>query len=144
MCNNFVYSRLIIGDMHETMIRLYQAAKSVGVTGKSNVASKMGQSPQTLNNWEARGMSKGGMLIAQRVFGCSSVWLETGRDGTSPPMQTIQPEDVIEGAKWIMAHGEDRDKEILANMIDSIRVQIKPNEQRTQELPPIRDRRKRA
>lgn len=56
-----------------------------------------------------------------------------------------QPDDLVESVKWIMANGEDRDKELLANLIDSVKVQIKPGiEQRTQELKPIRDRRKKA
>lgn len=71
---------MTIGSMHETMIRLYQAAKELtGLVVPSDVARRLHQSPQTLNNWERRGMSKGGMLMAQRVFGCSAVWLETGR-----------------------------------------------------------------
>jgi len=40
--------------------------------------------PQTINNWEQRGISKKGMLDAQRAIGCSATWLESG-DG---PMQT--------------------------------------------------------
>lgn len=70
---------MTIGNMHETMKRLYLAAKDLmGLKGQSAVAHKLNQSPQTLNNWEGRGMSKAGMLIAQRVIGCSAVWLETG------------------------------------------------------------------
>ncbi|MES2346281.1 MAG: helix-turn-helix transcriptional regulator [Pseudomonadota bacterium] len=61
------------------MKRLYEAAEALrGITGQSDVARAMNASPQTINNWEARGMSKAGMLNAQSAFGCSATWLETG------------------------------------------------------------------
>jgi phage repressor protein C with HTH and peptisase S24 domain len=65
--------------MHMQMTRLYEAAKLLkGIEGQSEVARAMNASPQTLNNWEARGMSKSGMLDAQTLFGCSANWLATG------------------------------------------------------------------
>jgi hypothetical protein len=80
LCNKFMFPELTIGVMHETMERLYAAAEELkGLVGQSEVARHMVQSPQTLNNWEHRGMSKGGMLDAERLIGCSSVWLQTGR-----------------------------------------------------------------
>lgn len=96
LCNNYVYQRLIIDDMHNTMIRLYQAARDLtGLEGQSAVADKLGQSPQTLNNWESRGMSKGGMLIAQRVLGVSAVWLEAGT-GEMVATTTSEPDEYRE------------------------------------------------
>jgi phage repressor protein C with HTH and peptisase S24 domain len=38
----------------------------------------MNASPQTINNWEARGISKAGLLDAEKIIGCSAVWLQTG------------------------------------------------------------------
>lgn len=65
--------------MHNQMTRLYEAAKLLkGIEGQSDVARAMNASPQTINNWEARGISKSGMLKAQAVFGCSATWLDTG------------------------------------------------------------------
>lgn len=82
--------------MHETMIRLYQAADELaGLIGQSDVARYLGQSPQTLNNWERRGMSKGGMLIAQRRFGCSAVWLETGQGDMCDLAPADEHQDLI-------------------------------------------------
>lgn len=61
------------------MARLYEAAKALrGIVGQSDVARALNQSPQTVNNWEARGMSKPGMLKAQAIFGVSATWLESG------------------------------------------------------------------
>lgn len=133
-CNTFVYSAPIIGAMHETMKRLYEAAKAAGVEGQSNVASKMTQSPQTLNNWERRGMSKGGMLIAQRVFGCSAVWLETGEGSIGKALEEFS---------WILEHGTESEKSILLATVDAIKSMHK-QDFRAQALPVIRDRRKKA
>ena len=65
--------------MHPQMQRLYQAAQELkNVTGQSAVAKLLGATAQTVHNWEQRGMSKQGMVTAQRVIGCSASWLETG------------------------------------------------------------------
>lgn len=77
--NNGLFSCPKIEGMHETAKRLYQAAKSLRNTeGQSAVARLLNASPQTLKNWEARGVSNPGMLTAQRLIGCSATWLETG------------------------------------------------------------------
>lgn len=65
--------------MHIQMTRLYEAAKILrGLGSQSEIARAMNMSSQTINNWEARGISKPGMLAAQAVFGCSANWLDTG------------------------------------------------------------------
>jgi phage repressor protein C with HTH and peptisase S24 domain len=61
------------------MKRLYEAAEALkSLKGQSEVARALNLSPQTVNNWEARGISKPGMLKAQAVLGCDANWLETG------------------------------------------------------------------
>ena len=65
--------------MHAQTKRLYEAAKELrGIQGPSELARALNISPQTLNNWERRGMSKPGLIVAQRSLGCSAVWLESG------------------------------------------------------------------
>lgn len=65
--------------MHPQADRLYIAAKELaGISGQTAVANALGITPQVMYNWESRGISKRGMLDAQRIFGCSSMWLETG------------------------------------------------------------------
>lgn len=77
--NNKVFNSGKIERMNEQMERLYFAAKALkGVAGQSELARALNQSPQTVKNWEARGVSKKGMLIAEREIGCSAVWVETG------------------------------------------------------------------
>jgi hypothetical protein len=68
-----------IGGMHESAARLYQAALEMrGVEGQTRLASLLGQVAQVVNNWEARGVSKEGALLAQREIGCDANWLLTG------------------------------------------------------------------
>jgi phage repressor protein C with HTH and peptisase S24 domain len=70
-----------IQQMHETMKRLYQAAKEKEeIEGQSDLAKRLNQSPQTLNNWEARGMSKAGILLACKELGIDALWLESGEE----------------------------------------------------------------
>lgn len=77
--NNSLFSCPKIEGMHETAKRLYEAAKTLrNIEGQSAVARLLNASPQVLKNWEARGVSKLGMLTAQRLIGCSATWLETG------------------------------------------------------------------
>lgn len=66
--------------MHETMTRLYEAAKTLKNTeGQTAVATLLGEIPQTVNNWERRGISTPGLIKAQENIGCSVVWLKTGK-----------------------------------------------------------------
>ena len=75
--------------MHPQMKRLYEAADLlVGLKTQAEVARALNQSQQTVNNWEARGISKAGLLRAQGAIGCSATWLDTG----VPPM-ALQPTD---------------------------------------------------
>jgi hypothetical protein len=65
--------------MHDSMLRLYQAAKQIKkIAGQSAVAALLSESPQTVNNWETRGVSTNGALKAQTKIGCNAHWLLTG------------------------------------------------------------------
>lgn len=83
-CNNMAFSEITIPWMHESMKRLYEAAwKTAEVTGKSAVAKLLNEAPQTLNNWDDRGLSLGGALKAQAKLGYDANWLLTG-EGHGP------------------------------------------------------------
>jgi len=70
----------MILTMHDTMKRLYSAADAImRVTGQKAVADLLGESQQTVNNWENRGVSRDGRLKAQATFGCNATWIETGK-----------------------------------------------------------------
>lgn len=78
-CNTRCLVEAKIAHMNEQMTRLYDAALTLKeISGQSDVARALNVSPQTVNNWEARGMSKSGMITAQKIFGCSAIWLESG------------------------------------------------------------------
>lgn len=76
--------------MDKTMERLYEAAAEKEVVGQSALARALGQTPQVVKNWEARGISKNGMLLAQKKLGVSAIWLETGQ-GEMYPITTASP-----------------------------------------------------
>lgn len=88
--NNDLFSSLKIEDMHETTKRLYEAALLLQkIKGQSAVARLMNRSPQILKNWESRGVSKQGMVDAEKIIGCRSSWIESGEgdmeDGANAP-----------------------------------------------------------
>ena len=77
--NNILFISGKISFMNNQMKRLYEAAKLLkGITGQSNIARAFNASPQTIKNWEDRGISNRGMISAQQIFGCSANWLENG------------------------------------------------------------------
>ncbi len=66
--------------MHDTMKRLYKAALTLNLSGSTDVAHALGESPQTVKNWEYRGVSKSGMLKAQDAFNVDAGWIADGVD----------------------------------------------------------------
>lgn len=76
MFNNMPFSGETIPAMHETYERLMLAAKELrDVTMPAAVARLLNTSQQVLKNWEKRGLSEGGALVAQRIIGCDANWL---------------------------------------------------------------------
>ena len=72
-CNNILFKVTKIDRMHSSMVKLYKIAKDTqGIVGQSAVARALVESPQTVKNWEKRGISKGGAVKAQAVFGCNA------------------------------------------------------------------------
>lgn len=55
-------------DIHPSMRVLYQLAEERGVKGKSAVAKTLNEIPQTVNNWEKRGISDVGKMKAGTTF----------------------------------------------------------------------------
>lgn len=64
--------------IHASVRRLYSIAKDAGDDAPAKVARRLNISPQTLNNWEARGISQSGSLTTQDVYGCNAIWITTG------------------------------------------------------------------
>ncbi len=115
--NNAPFNAATINSMHETMKRLYEAAKELkGITGQSELARAMNASPQTVKNWESRGVSKQGILDAEKEIGCSAIWLETGNGGmlaAAEPLAAynVRPGPDIQGLvpliSWVQAGAWD-------------------------------------
>ena len=84
--------------MHETMKRLYEAAKELkGIDGRgaqSELARLFNSSPQTLKNWESRGISNQGMIDAAKVLGISVSWLQSGAGEMVTLLQLPEKGDV--------------------------------------------------
>ena len=65
--------------MHPSMERLYAAALTLKrESGQSNVARLLNASPQTVKNWESRGISQNGAIKAQEIIGCNAAWVTEG------------------------------------------------------------------
>lgn len=83
--NNILFNLPTILQMHETAVRLYEAAEQLQrTTGQSAVARLLNESPQVVKNWETRGVSKAGVIKAQAIIGCSATWLATGAGPMRP------------------------------------------------------------
>ena len=94
--------------MHNTMKRLYEVAKEkFGIEGQSDLAKKLNQSPQTLNNWEARGMSKAGILIASKALNIDAIYIESGTLNTRNVIPNTSPAPSVKGEvpviSWVQA-----------------------------------------
>jgi len=77
--NNAAFKLVTMPAMHDTMVRLYDAAKQLrNVAGPSAVAHLLNESPQTIKNWETRGISRGGLIKAAQAVGCNLSWLDEG------------------------------------------------------------------
>lgn len=103
------------------MERLYEAARMLrdNVKTQADIARVLNQSSQTVNNWEARGISRAGLLKAQSVLGVSATWLESGEGA----MRLEPPGDVA------LLNGEYREVEMFnhgnPNVIPIPKVELK-------------------
>lgn len=98
MCNNILFTSGNLKRMHETARRLYLAAKELKkLEGQSAIARALTDtSPQTVKNWEKRGVSKAAMLDAELKLGCSATWLETGQGSMQAGSRTEVREPTAE------------------------------------------------
>lgn len=103
-------------SMHATMSRFYEAAKILAeVTGQSNLARRLNESPQVIKNWESRGVSKRGALVAQEKLGISATWVMTG-DGE----MAYRPGDYSKSATVIELKTRDVDPISYPPMVEEI------------------------
>ena len=83
--------------MHPSAERLYKAAKELkGAEGQSAIARLLNESPQNVNNWESRGVSRPGAIKAQAALGCDANWVLTG-GGQMASTPAAEPEPIDMG-----------------------------------------------
>lgn len=86
LCNNILFSGLTMltmpsdsqSQLHPSVEALYRAAMSHDDRQPADVARRMNVSPQVLQNWESRGISKQGALQAQRTYDVDATALMRG------------------------------------------------------------------
>lgn len=102
--NNNSFKAETMATMHHSMERLYQFVnESCQITGQSAVARRMDETPQVVKNWESRGISEGGALKAQNLFGCNANWLlGTSKDVKAPEHAgaVLVASDNVGGWQW--------------------------------------------
>lgn len=82
------------------------AADLRGLKSLTEVARLMDVSTQTLKNWESRGVSRDGMLRAERYIGCPSNWVQTGIGEMHPLVQNVTkaiPRRTVPIVSWVAA-----------------------------------------
>lgn len=104
MCNNDLFKSLKISVMHPSMTLLYKIAGEFGVRSQSALARKMVESPQTVKNWESRGISLRGAMSAQDIFGCDANELLNASDAEFsyelPPNLTHKVQEETQVYGW--------------------------------------------
>ncbi|HGT2490103.1 TPA: XRE family transcriptional regulator, partial [Neisseria gonorrhoeae] len=73
-------------EKHETVIRLFDAAKTKGKNTPAETARLLNISQQTLKNWESRGISAKALPEVAQVLGVSETWLRTGEGSRNTPV----------------------------------------------------------
>lgn len=82
---------------HPSFTRLLQFAREItarkpgAVATPTDLAVALQVSPQTVNNWRRRGVSKEGALAAQGEFGCSAHWILTDEGNRAAAMVPAPP-----------------------------------------------------
>lgn len=116
LCHNVAFSRRIIVPMkreiHPQMQRLYRAAEELAqVKNKAGLARLLNQKDQTINNWEDRGISDPGLLLAQEKIGCDAIWV---RDGVGEMVRQVgkaPPASLDDVAHLILVYGKLPEKQ---------------------------------
>jgi hypothetical protein len=94
---------LMAHPMHDSMRRLLHFVREATRESKrpiadfANIGAALDVSSAVMSNWKQRGISQGGALQAQHLWGCSAIWLLTGQ-GT--PHAELTTEAVRRAAEW--------------------------------------------
>lgn len=85
MCNNAVFNNgmiTLMKSMSDSARRLYEFAQKArpDIASQADLARTLNTSSMLIHNWEKRGVSKDGALLAEELFGCSAIWILKGFD----------------------------------------------------------------
>lgn len=110
--------------MHISVKRLMdcaiEATRGVAkpVTTFTELADRLGESPQTINNWKKRGVSQSGALKAETAFGCSPRYVLDGtgaafahHDYAQTPVaqpMSLDGAETVPSLKWEQLMSEDQ------------------------------------
>lgn len=72
--------------MHPSMSRVFQASNNKTA---SEVAFDLDETPQNINNWSKRGISKSGAIKASNVYKCDIHWILTGESSANIELPKI-------------------------------------------------------
>lgn len=102
-----------VPQIHPSIQRLYIAAKELrDVAGQSAVARLLGTSPQVVKNWEKRGISSEGALLAQKNIGADANWLLDGVEDVrirrwTPPLEASTELDSSGSTVYMLKQPDD-------------------------------------
>lgn len=115
--NNKAFIAETMARMHQSMERLYQFVHdNCQLSGQSALARRMDETPQVVKNWESRGISEGGALRAQNIFGCNANWLlgtSTATKAPAMPGAMLTASDNVGGWQWPFWSVSPRDYALL-------------------------------
>lgn len=80
--------------MESAFERLLSAARELKpglIANKSDLAKYLNESPQSITNWQTRGIPKSKLLSVARAIGISAEWLETGAGAMVPLSASLGP-----------------------------------------------------
>jgi SOS-response transcriptional repressor LexA len=93
--------------MHDTTRRLYEVARvRLGITTLSEVAVAIGETAQTLKNWETRGVSQRGQINAARRLGCDAEYIANGTgniQSTKQNVTSVHVRSTVPLISWVQA-----------------------------------------
>lgn len=111
--------------MESAFERLLSAARELKpgvIANKSDLAKYLNESPQSITNWQTRGIPKSKLLSVARAIGISAEWLETGVGEMVPMLATLGPAIQTPLRPVVVV---DNDNEALSGMIAVPRYTVK-------------------
>lgn len=145
VCNYFSPSKGTLAAVdktkHPSLQRLLEVAAKHGVSSHSALAAALTESEQVITNWAKRGVSAIGAIKAQKVFGCSPLWILEGIGASGP--NGYSPEALALG--WTLDQIADKlvkkraETEASAILLAAIQqLELRPTDRQERQTAPSR------